>query len=284
MRNPLRRIYFVGSKWLTRAWQQVSYRVNRLISRRAEARLLRRGKPDWRDIPVVINNCNRVTYLRQLVDWLERVGCRRIIILDNDSTYAPLLQYYKETPHEVVLLGANLGHLALWRSPVFARVRDGFFIYTDPDLVPDDACPDDAIAVLLDTLLKDPEIQKIGLGLRLDDLPDHYDKRDDVVIWERQFWSNPYNKDFFVARVDTTLALYRPRVRRYRFQPSLRSGPPYLLRHLPWYENSASLTEEQQYYYDNIRPSSTWWGPLARPQRDALIENLRKSKQKDSSE
>jgi hypothetical protein len=51
-----------------------------------------------------------VSPLIELVDWLERIGCQEIILLDNDSAYEPLLDYYRTTPHIVLTLGAKRRH------------------------------------------------------------------------------------------------------------------------------------------------------------------------------
>lgn len=36
---------------------------------------------------------DRVEPLRELVDWLELAGLERIVLIDNDSAYEPLLAY-----------------------------------------------------------------------------------------------------------------------------------------------------------------------------------------------
>ena len=53
----------------------------------------------YRDVAVIINRFNRVSSLRRLVKWLLDAGQKNVIIIDNASTYAPLLEY----------LGANGG-------------------------------------------------------------------------------------------------------------------------------------------------------------------------------
>ena len=50
--------------------------------------------PDWRDIPIFINARDRLGVMKKLIDWLLNAGYRNLIILDNNSTYPPLLEYY----------------------------------------------------------------------------------------------------------------------------------------------------------------------------------------------
>ena len=49
------------------------------------------------DIKVVINNRNRLTTTKNLVEHLLRLNPEeKIIIIDNKSSYQPLLDWYKE--------------------------------------------------------------------------------------------------------------------------------------------------------------------------------------------
>lgn len=212
---------------------------------------------EWRDIPVVINNRNRFTYLMDLIAWLERVGVKNIYLLDNASTYPPLLEYYQKTPHTVLRLGKNVGHKALWKSDYYTLFKHNYFIYTDPDVVPDAACPDDAIALLWKKLKQyERQTEKIGLGLKIDDLPAHFNLKDKVVNWEKQYWTNDVDEDLYKANVDTTFALYRPYA-PHNHSDGYRMKPPYLLKHQPWYLNYDNLPEEELYYLNNVTISST---------------------------
>ena len=67
---------------------------------------------DYREIPVIINNYNRVDHLLKLIHWLEKSEMKNIFIIDNASTYPILLDYYKNTRYHVVKLSANLGYKA----------------------------------------------------------------------------------------------------------------------------------------------------------------------------
>ena len=69
-----------------------------------------------KEIPIIINNFNRLSSLLRLIDALTSCGYTRIYILDNASTYPPLLSYYESCPFEVIRLGRNLGFKALWKS------------------------------------------------------------------------------------------------------------------------------------------------------------------------
>lgn len=217
---------------------------------------------DLANIPVVINNRNRFTYLRQLIQWLERCGMKNIIILDNDSTYPPLLKYYADTKHKVIFLKRNGGPRSIWLSELTKDYLCDFYIYTDPDVVPNESVGFEAIRAMYDRLRSDFSIDKIGLALRIDDLPDHFKLKQQVIDWEKQFWNYPLDKTFFRAPVDTTFALYAPFARGGGECKALRTNFPFVAAHLPWYENSDMPNEEDEYYRSHSAPSDSHWTQL----------------------
>lgn len=218
---------------------------------------------DPRDIPVVIIVRDRVSALQRLVHRLEWAGQRRIILLDNSSTYPPLLTYLAQSPHQVVRTGRNDGPVSPWSSSVLAN-HGGHFIVTDPDMVPEDACPNDFVAVLLETIQRaPPHVKKVGLSLRIDDLPRN-PVADHVRAHESRFWRKTIGVGtrgelWYDAEVDTTFAIYAPR-RGYDGggTPAIRLGPPYTMHCDSWYMDPAALSEEERYYCEHASASSTW--------------------------
>lgn len=159
-------------------------------------------------IPIFINCRDRVEPLRRLVAWLEAHGCDEIYLLDNDSAYEPLLRYYETTPHAVVNLGENFGKFSLWDAPgAYDLTAHRRFVYTDPDVLPVAECPADVFTRLSTLLDRYPGVNKVGLGLRIDDLPHHYPHRDAVLDWERVYWEWPVEANVYFAPIDTTFAL-----------------------------------------------------------------------------
>jgi hypothetical protein len=211
-------------------------------------------------IPVFINARDRVSPLAEQLAWLERAGVQRIIVVDNASTYEPLLDFLNSTPHEVVRLSENIGHLAPWQAGVIRdRVRpEERYVETDPDVVPDEHCPLDALDYFGELLDRFPEVNKVGFGLRIDDLPRRYRHAEAVRRWESRFWTDEIVPGVFRAPIDTTFALYRAGA-PVTMEPSLRTGAPYLARHLPWYYDSLRPTAEQQYYLDHAASGVNSW-------------------------
>jgi hypothetical protein len=211
------------------------------------------------EVRVVINSYNRLEYLERQLAWLEDAGFRRILILDNASSYPPLLEFYRRTKHEVVPLGENLGPYALWKHPIFHRIRTDYYVYTDPDIVAADTCPKDFLAFFFETLARHPLYEEVGFGLRVDDLPACYEKRAQVKAWESQFWEKPYAQHLYEATVDTTFALYRPYAAGGYWARALRTAGPYQAHHLPWYEDSRNPSEEELYYRAHLTRGSSHW-------------------------
>lgn len=225
---------------------------------RAPARR-RRISLDSVHTPVLIICRDRVEPLRHLVTWLESAGNERIVLVDNDSTFEPLLSYYKETSHQVIRLGRNLGHMSVWDGNVLQTIgHDGAFVVTDCDVVPDQDAPHDAIDHFADLLFRYSDLDKVGFGLRIDDLPTSYQFRNEVIDWESQFWESEVEPGVFRANIDTTFALYRPSAPKGTYR-ALRTGAPYVARHLPWYNDSLRLSVEDRYYRDHTLSGVSNW-------------------------
>jgi GT2 family glycosyltransferase len=214
---------------------------------------------DYRKVPVIINNYNRLDYLVQLIAWLEKAGMRSIYIIDNASTYPPLLEFYKKCPYTIFKLNENVGHTALWDSHIQLWFKNQYYVYTDPDVVPVEECPQNAIDYFKKVLDRYPEITKVGFGLKIDDLPDHYKRKQEVIEWEAVFWENEIDTGLYKARIDTTFALYRPNTRYQQWDTTLRTGGIYIARHLPWYENSDQPSPEELHFKNVTTKVSSWY-------------------------
>jgi hypothetical protein len=203
-------------------------------------------------IKVVINNRNRLTTTKFMVEKLLSLNPdEQIIIIDNGSTYEPLLNWYDEIKNKVdVRLGTNEGHLALWATKLYKEL-ESYFVYTDSDIILSDDFPMDWKEIMLDTFKKYPEYNKVALAIHTDDLPDHYRYKNQVVRNEGAWWLEEVEKDLFVADTDTTFAMMKNFGDNcYR---SLRLARPDLIcRHHGWYLNLDELDEEETYYLENL--------------------------------
>jgi hypothetical protein len=212
------------------------------------------------DTPVFILVRDRLRGLRKLVAWLERAGQENLFLLDNASTYPPLLEYLRTCPHNVVRLGENLGSRALWAAGMVPD--DTPFVVTDPDILPIDECPLDAVAHLGRLLDRHSSYSKVGLGLYLDDVPASMPS----LGWERQLVSVSREippGGVFDSLIDTTFALYRPGA-SFEYE-AIRTGAPYLARHCSpaWY--GGELSDEDRFYLEHATA-----GPLGSSWKERL--------------
>lgn len=220
-------------------------------------------------VPIVINNFNRLEYLSRCVDSLRTRGYDNLYIIDNNSTYEPLLDYYKSEGLRVFYLTENVGYLALWRTSIHTGFIGDYYVYTDPDIEPVEECPADFVSHLYAIMQEYEGAAKVGLGLRIDDLPRRYARRDEVFQHEIQFYSKPVAPDLYFAPIDTTMALYRPGVAGGWWLPSIRTGGSYMARHLSWYADTDNPSEEEIYYRKTSEQSTHWTGLEASDMRGA---------------
>src|SRR5690606_7613706 len=129
-------------------------------------------------IPIVIINYNQLYYLKQLLNFLISRGFRNIIIIDNNSTYPPLISYYEEIIDKVTIHRRidNLGHMVFFHDPIYIKkYGKGFYVLTDADIVPNKDLPHNFMRIMLNILIRySSVITKVGFALRIDDIPDYY--------------------------------------------------------------------------------------------------------------
>lgn len=215
---------------------------------------------DYKTIPIIINNFNRLDYLKRLIESLEKRGYYNLYIIDNKSTYPPLLEYYKDCKYTVFRLDENVGYMAIWKTDVYRRFRKSWYVYTDSDVVIDEDCPEDFMKCFISVLNKYKNAQKVGFGIRIDNLPDQFKNKLDVVNHESKFWNIEIEESLYSAPIDTTFALYRPFCSGPAddYHETYRTGFPYVIQHLPWYVDSSAMTDEEIYYIRNIKQSTHW--------------------------
>jgi len=207
------------------------------------------------DIPVIINNFNRVTTTKKLVSDLQNLGYTNVIILDNQSTYTPLLEWYKTNPCRVEHLERNFQSLAVYDCGIIKEFKDlPWVAYTDSDIELNPNTPADFVNTLIEKAEK-YDYPKAGLSIRIDDLPDT-NFANEYRIWERKYWEHPLEENVFDAQVDTTFCIIKPSLRfDYR---ALRVAGDLTCIHRPWYVDFDNLDEEELHYIEKSLDYSTY--------------------------
>lgn len=201
-------------------------------------------------IKAIIVNRNLVTTLKNTVDFLSKDSRVEVIIFDQQSTYPPLLEYYKT--QNVLYNNSNGGPYSAWG---IAELNRHHYIVTDADCTYDDV-PDDWLDKML-YCLDNSGHNKVGFSLKIDDLPDNV-IANQAKQHESKFWTNSCQFGW-VGEIDTTFALYRAGT-AFQYQ-AVRLFEPYTIKHVPWYiEND--MNEEWEYYLKHSSGISVWGSRL----------------------
>jgi len=213
-------------------------------------------KSKYKEIPIIINNRNQYTFLKEQINWFEKNNYNNLIIIDNQSTYLPLIDFYNKSKYKILRNQKNLGYLSLWRTSFYESIKNSHYVYTDPDILPINECPSNFLLYFLDCLNMDKKLEKIGFGLKIDDI-NHEDKNF-IIKNESKFWQKKILKNnIYYAPIDTTFALYKPFSFGGYWLNAGRTNYPYLARHLPWYKNMN--TDENKFYSDNSNYKSSFY-------------------------
>lgn len=216
-------------------------------------------------VPVFITYRDRLPFLTQTLNSLFLSGFDDITVIDNDSDTS------KRAPGKILCTDNSWREYRVIHSDNSGRQLTPWLM----DLVPDDSyyivmdcdveldCPDDVAEHLIGILERHPEIPKVGLGIRVDDLlfppPQHYAYS---YLMEYSVERGTRFKDISTsmmdgglidAPIDTHFAMLRPGS-GWPGIVGARTTAPYLCRHLPWYNEEYS--DEEKLYYE--RAGKAW--------------------------
>jgi len=207
------------------------------------------------DIPIIINNFNRLSSTTKLCQDFERRGYSKLHIIDNGSTYSPLLDWYDSLSLPVERT-SNHGSLALWNSGYINKFQKGQWIaYTDSDLELNPNMTEDWADRFIG-LADKWGYNKIGVALQIEGLDIKTDYGRNAVEWEKKFWEKELEPTVYDAQIDTTLSLFR--VGTPFDYKALRVAGPFTAKHIPWEVDWENLSEEEQYFLTHSSPWSTY--------------------------
>jgi hypothetical protein len=207
-------------------------------------------------ITVVVNNRDLLAWPRAMLKEMERFSAlEEVVIVDNASTYQPLLRWYRTIPNKIFFLG-NVGHTAPWTGDVLAHIKTDFYVVTDPDLDLS-GVPGDCLQHLMRCLDRYPVFEKIGLGLEVEDVPAASPYYRHVNSYERSLWKLPLMGGLVrPAAVDTTFAIYHKKILNEYRVCGARTDRPYVAKHIPW--ALTTMSEEFSYYVRNANASCSY--------------------------
>lgn len=197
-----------------------------------------------------------------MVKWLEKYGVTNIHIVDNASTYPPLLRYLEKTPYTVHHLQQNYGHMVVWKSGLFDDIiTHQAYVVTDPDIEANPNLPPDFLSRMFHVLKEYSTITKVGFALKIDDLPADAPFTLSIKEGQKEHWEFPLKnqEEIYLAPIDTTFALYRPgkgKIFDKNFFRGIRIAGNYTAKHIPWYKKTYKTKEDRFYFKENTGSSS----------------------------
>jgi len=211
-------------------------------------------------IPALVIAYNQYTYIRQMIEQLDPY-IKEIIVIDNHSTFPPLLSYYeKDFHHKLLRQSKNHGHGVYLRDDIQELVGK-VYLLTDPDLEWNPNLPSTWVQDLLNISNK---FQALRVGFALDISAS--DIRKDISVcgysvqeWESAFWKNPIQDpryELYAAPIDTTLSLVN---KNFPNGPYIRVAGDYTCKHKPWHENFKDGFLEGEYETFVRDNNSTHW-------------------------
>ena len=242
----------------------------------AQLRLCLSKIPESSDtFPILICTFNNPTFLKLMINQIERKGLGSIIILDSNSTYPEMISSllgYEKRGIGVLRFRTNVGPRFLLQSALLELLPQKF-ILTDPDLElsvdlgKEHLCDFDMIS-------QSQRIGKVGCSLSLKDSSNFNPGKtylgESIEEWESKFWKDKVdvgeNILAFAANLDTTFSFYNqkyfsPAVFLNAIRVDSIRNKDISARHLPWYLESIVPTEEIEFYMEAAKDAGiTSWG------------------------
>ena len=214
-----------------------------------------------KNITAVVIGYNLYTYIKKMVAQLEKYT-KDIIVIDNQSFFSPLLNYYaKDFEYSLLSMKQNFG-FEVYQKPFMTNLLGDVYILTDPDLEFHPNLPDHFLQELL-AIQNHFDAHKVGFALKLE--PEKF--RKDIVVhekglvdWEKAFWVDRQlwparpELEIYQAKIDTTFCLINQKIPN---RLHLRVAGEFACQHLPWYKNFDLLLEPGEYESYLIRNNSS---------------------------
>lgn len=223
--------------------------------------------------PIYITNMNRLTSLKKMVEDLFRLnGNARINIIDNASTYPPLLDWYNDVKNDIIIHrhSQNKGCWSFFYSGYWNACKDDFYIYSDADLELNPNMPSNWQEILMEYHKK--YNRKASLVLRLDDIPES-DLKNKIRIHQQVCWGKTEEENVWHGVTDMTFS-FDAKKAGYRYE-SVRIGGDFACRHIPWYLDFDNLPDEERYYLEHLDekyPDAIW----SKTNKEKLKNNVSK--------
>lgn len=221
-------------------------------------------------LPIIIPTHNNPTYVKNSVDFYHSIGHENILLIDNNSSYLPMIDYLHSISNEVsvVMQKINFGPRQFYDDRSIYALLPEYFILTDPDLRFSNKFPTNFVDILIE-LHNMFNVFKIGSALNLDiKEPNVLDEQYSISgnpITIRDIENNYYQNcigsyegdNIWLAPIDTTFALYKKGEKENSFMDSLRIDNRFLADHFGWFNPTPMTDDEYLFYTNNLNAVSS---------------------------
>lgn len=233
-------------------------------------------------IPIFILTRDRLSSTRATIQSYRKTLSSQfeIIVLDHNSTYPHILQYFKKQQEHYNL---TIHHLynddwdttmekanGIIQAYLEQRPEVKYYVFTDPDIAFLRTNPDALLfyAGLLDSC---PWLNVVGPHLQISDIPAIYQRKYlsnySVYEWESQYWKTvPHmatwkGSGYHVSEqlIDTTFGMRRRDLKLARITcPCVRAYAPYAAVHVDWYFDTENPPKDKEWYLKRQRGVNNW--------------------------
>ena len=216
--------------------------------------------------PIYLTNMNRLSTTKKMVEDLFRLNPKAdITIIDNASTYPPLLKWYEEVKNDIKIerLDANHGPWVFFYGGIFQHCKQDYYAYSDADLELNPNMPPEWQEIMFDYHQRYGK--KCSLVLRTDDIEDPARKAEIEAHYNLTTCFHPSDeKDVYTGVTDMHFS-FDAKQSGYRYD-SVRLAGDFMCRHIPWYNNFDNLSEEELYFLSHLPEDAgpVFWTNIAR--------------------
>lgn len=213
-------------------------------------------------IPVFIIAFNNPTYVSSMIDQLLKYTSD-IYIIDNCSTFPPMIKLLDETKVTVIRMPENYGHKVYERAEIQDLVKGDYYCITDPDLTLNPNLPSNFIEIFKNI---SDEYKKHKVGFALDHLNNiRTDVRCEgktITEWEWWLWNFRIDHptlEMYPSTIDTTFCLINKKYPNDEGRNHIRVAGDFLCVHRPWLTTwKNELPTDELEFYKTHATCSTW--------------------------
>jgi hypothetical protein len=225
--------------------------------------------PTPQEMPVIIPTFNNISYLKLMINQLEKFNINNIIVIDNWSTLPGMSQELDiiGQKYTVVKKFTNNGPREYYQNKELFKWLPEKFILTDPDIKFNENLPNNFLESLAEVSEK-YNLYKVGFALDIE--MNHLDGDTNIreimfdqfltmYQWELQFYSNSLGlineNPIWSAAIDTTFCLVNKNFFKDDENDPMkiknlcaRIGGDFTAQHYGWYNNPPVSKDEYEYY------------------------------------